>query len=128
MICKKIRYKDFRNIENAEEMNDVEIKSFIDVLLSEDISEMLGSSESLSKRVQSKIKSLDEKNGRLYRIYKDGVALDTFFKKVCGESVGNEIISGTIQETLKSIKNLKTCDVRFIFGAKNYCLALVTEK
>ena len=117
-----------RKIEEAEDMNDVEIKNFIDVLLSEDISEMLGSSESLSKRVQSKIKSLDEKNGRLYRIYKDGVALDTFFKKVCGEGVGNEAVSGTVQETLKSVKNLETCDVRFILGAKEYCLALVTEK
>ena len=115
-----------RKIEDSEDMNDVEIKSFIDVLLSEDISEMLGSSESLSSRIQNKIKTLEEKDGKVYRIYKDGVGIDTFFKSICKEE-GMDI-KGNTQETLKLAKNLKNCEVRFILNTKDYCLAFVTTK
>ena len=115
-----------RKIEDSEDMNDVEIKSFIDVLLSEDISEMLGSSESLSSRIQNKIKALEEKDGKVYRIYKDGVAIDTFLKSICKED-GMDI-KGSTQETLKLAKNLKNCEVRFILNTKDYCLAFVTSK
>ena len=116
-----------RKIENGDDMNDVEIKSLIDVLLSEDISEMLGSSESLSKRIQSKIKSLEEKDGKLYRIYKDGVALNTFFQNICGEKE-QDLHKGSTQETLSSVRNLKNCEVRLILNTKDYCLAFVNSK
>ena len=119
-----------RKIEDAEDMNDIEVKSLIDVLLSEDISEMLGSSESLSTRIQNKIKSLEEKDGKVYRIYKDGIALDTFFKNVCKEeSVGKDAVKGSTNETLKlDAKNLKNCDVKLILNTKDYCLAFVSSK
>lgn len=119
-----------RKIEEGENMNEIEVKSLIDVLLSEDISEMLGSSESLSKRIHSKITNLDEKNAKVYRIYKDGVAIDEFMNKVCGANSSEikNLYKGSVQETLRSIKETNDKVVRFIINQKNYCLALVSEK
>lgn len=121
-----------RKIENGEEMNGVEVKSFIDNILSDDISDMIGSDEDMTTRIKGRLKDLEKRAGKVYRIYKDGVAIDTFVKKVC-DNVSDSSVDffkgGSVQETLKALQNASMeVEVKFISCEKDYCLALVVEK
>ena len=121
-----------RKVQDGEGLNDEEIKKFIDIILSEDISEMLGSSEPLSKRVQSKFKDLESKNAKIFRIYRDGIALDTFVKEVCGvkDSSSVDFYKGSYSESINQLARLDIpgCQVKSLSCEKDYCLVLVIEK
>lgn len=121
-----------RKIENGEEMNGAEVKSFIDNILSDDISDMIGSNEDMTTRIKGRLKDLEKRAGKVYRIYKDGVAITTFIKKVCGnvsDSSVNFFKGGSVQETLKALQNASMeVEVKFISCERDYCLALVVEK
>lgn len=121
-----------RKVQEGEGLNDIEIKNFIDVILSEDISEMLGSAETLSKRIQSKLKDLEVKNAKIYRIYRDGIALDTFVKNICGveDTSSVDFYKGSYSESIKELSKLDIpeCQVKSLSCEKDYCLVLYIEK
>lgn len=120
------------HIEDGEPLNKSEAKKLIDNILSGDISDMIGSSESMMSRVKSKLHDLEERVGKVYRIYRDGVALNTFIKKVCKIERTRELnfYGNNIKETLKMIASVpeSACDVNLISCEKDYCLVLVIEK
>lgn len=121
-----------RKIQDGDGLNDVEIKNFIDVILSEDISDMLGSSETLSKRIQSKFKELEAKNAKIFRIYRDGIALNTFVKDVCDvkDTSSVDFYKGSYAESINQLSKLDIpgCQVKSLSCEKDYCLVLVIEK
>ena len=121
-----------RKVVDGESLNGVEAKNLIDNILTGDITEMLGSSQSMMERVKSKLKELEEKVAKVYRVYKDGVALDTFIKKVCKLERDEELnfYGNNIKETLKMVASIpeSACDVNLISCEKDYCLVLVIEK
>ena len=118
-------------IEPSESLNSVEIKNLIDTILSEDISDMIGSSESISSRLKEKLKTFEKNNTKAYRIYKDGEAIDTFVKNVCGIKVKETgLYKENIKETIKSISSISSskCNVTLISCEKDYCLVLAEAK
>ena len=121
-----------RNIEEGDYLNKIEAKKLIDNILAGDITDMIGSSESMMKRVVSNLKELEDRGARVYRIYKDGFALGTFIKKVCKVKRTKELefYGDNIKETLKMIASVPeaACDVNLISNEKDYCLVLVVEK
>lgn len=121
-----------RKVVDGESLNSAEAKKLIDNILTGDITEMIGSSQSMMERVVSKIKELEKNIAKVYRVYKDGVALDTFIKKVCKIERTKELefYGNNIKETLKMISSVPevTCDVNLISCEKDYCLVLVIEK
>lgn len=118
-------------IEPSESLNETEIKNLIDTILSDDISDMIGSSESISTRLKEKLMSLEKKGAKAYRIYKDGVAIDTFIKNVCGiKETEDTLYKENTKETIKSISSFSSskCNVSLISCEKDYCLVLAEEK
>ena len=93
---------------------------------------MLGSAETLSKRIQSKFKDLEAKNAKIYRIYRDGIALDTFVKNICGveDTSSVDFYKGSYSESIKELSKLDIpgCQVKSLSCEKDYCLVLYIEK